>query len=140
MIMTIPDLYYLGDRGKRRKEPRSPAKLIQFVARRCLARCRRVAAQLAKRAARHGCCRNVRQSVCCPIVCFSHLGLSVPNQVLTHGARGHARRSRRALLCQTLSASTKSHASEKNKNSDFDILSIASDVFFDADSKSPHMT
>ena len=39
-----------------------------------------------------------------------------------------------------ISASTKSHASEKIKNPYFDILKIASDVFFDADSKSPHIT
>ena len=37
-------------------------------------------------------------------------------------------------------ASTKSHASGKIKNPYFGILSIASDVFFDADSESPHMT
>ena len=38
------------------------------------------------------------------------------------------------------SASTKSHASEKIKNHYFRTLRIGSDVFFDADSKSPHMT
>ena len=37
-------------------------------------------------------------------------------------------------------ASTKSHASGKIKNPYFGILRIASDVFFDADSESPHMT
>ena len=38
------------------------------------------------------------------------------------------------------SASTKSHASEKIKSPYSGILRIASDVFFDADSESPHMT
>ena len=37
-------------------------------------------------------------------------------------------------------ASTKSHASETIKNPYFGILRIASDVFFDADSESIHMT
>ena len=37
-------------------------------------------------------------------------------------------------------ASAKSHASGKIKNPYFRILWIASDVFFDADSKEPHMT
>ena len=37
-------------------------------------------------------------------------------------------------------ASTKSHASEKIKSPYFGIVRIASDVFFDADSESPHMT
>ena len=36
--------------------------------------------------------------------------------------------------------STKSHASEKIKSPYFGILRIARDVFFDADSESPHMT
>ena len=35
---------------------------------------------------------------------------------------------------------TKSHASGKIKNRSFRILRIGSDVFFDADSESPHMT
>ena len=39
-----------------------------------------------------------------------------------------------------VSASTKSHASEKIKNPYFGNVRIASDVFFDADSESPHMT
>ena len=43
----------------------------------------------------------------------------------------------RVRLC----ASTKSHASGKIKNRSFRILRIgSSDVFFDADSESPHMT
>ena len=37
-------------------------------------------------------------------------------------------------------ASTKSHASGKIKNRSFRILRMGSDVFFDADSESPHMT
>ena len=37
-------------------------------------------------------------------------------------------------------ASTKSHASEKIKNHYFRTLRMGSDVFFDADSESPHMT
>ena len=36
-------------------------------------------------------------------------------------------------------ASTKSHASGKSKNPYFCILRIGSDVYFDADSESPHM-
>ena len=39
-----------------------------------------------------------------------------------------------------LGASTKSHASEKIKNHYFCTLRTGSDVFFDADSESPHMT
>ena len=37
-------------------------------------------------------------------------------------------------------ASAKSHASGKIKNRSFRILRMGSDVFFDADSESPHMT
>ena len=37
-------------------------------------------------------------------------------------------------------ASTKSHASGKIKNRSFRILRMGSDVFFDADPESPHMT
>ena len=40
----------------------------------------------------------------------------------------------------TCVASTKSHASGKIKNRSFRILRMGSDVFFDADSESPHMT
>ena len=39
-----------------------------------------------------------------------------------------------------LLASTKSHASGKIKNRSFRILRMGSNVFFDADSESPHMT
>ena len=42
-----------------------------------------------------------------------------------------------AVLCVS---STKSHASGKIKNRYFRILRMGSDVFFDADSESPHMT
>ena len=39
-----------------------------------------------------------------------------------------------------LCASTKSHANGKFKNRYFRILRMGSDVFFDANSDSPHMT
>ena len=43
-------------------------------------------------------------------------------------------------LARLDNASTKSHASGKIKNRYFRILKIGSNVFFDADSESPHMT
>ena len=46
-------------------------------------------------------------------------------------------------LFEIFSACAKSHASEKRENTcilNFRILRIAIDVFFDADSESPHMT
>ena len=44
------------------------------------------------------------------------------------------------LACLFRIASTKSHASGKIKNRSFRILRMGYDVFFDADSESPHMT
>ena len=44
------------------------------------------------------------------------------------------------VLIANSTASSKSHANGKIRNRSFRILRIGSDVFFDADSESPHMT